>query len=407
MGIPVEQTKIRMGLHAANDWTTVPASLKFVAPEPGWTKRNTRERIQRPHEAGDGHRYHSRAGRPVCGISGLSLPVRGIKGGAGDGVSTDVANTMDITAECLEALCGRALTDRTGEKTSSSPGTGTTVVLSAPPANLDAGSAVLVKGATSGKYQLRWVVAVDDDELTICRPLTTDLGVPESPAASSDVFACAHTWMNHATNSHKHLFAEFEDSLDYWRMFGLFGNASLQATAGGILHLSFSDLTGTVYDDDQPSPPLSFVEPDHGGDVPCINVPVWIGDTLYMATGLGFDFGLQPAPRPSDGAPGGHYGFTVPKPPQTTLTMTLHSGTLTTPSEVDAAQRALFEASDNRQDILVQWGRKAGEVFGIRLPDADLEIEEAHENGQKMLNVTARPSRPQGGEPSSTLIAVG
>lgn len=408
MGIPVEQTKIRMGLHAANDWTSVPSTLKFIAPEPGWTKRNMHERIQRPHQAGDGERYHSKRGRRSCGISGLSLPVHGISGGAGDGDSTDVANNMDIIAECLEALCGRALTDRTGDKTDSSDaGTGTSVILDGAPTDIDAGSAILVKGATSGKYQLRWVTAVNDDTLTICRSLTTDLGVAEDAAEGAVVYACAHTYLNPSTNNHKHLYAEFEDDLDYWRLFGLFGNAQLRATGGEILHLTFSDLVGTTWDNDQSLPSLTHSEPTHGGDVPCVMVPVWIGGTLYMASNLAFDFGLAPSPRPSDGAPAGHYGFTVPKPAATALTMTLHSGSLTAPSEVTAAQRALFEGDDNRNDILVQWGRTAGEVFGIRLPDADLEIEEVHENGQQMLNVTARPSRPQGGEASSTLIAVG
>ena len=52
-------------------------ALKYIDPEPGWTKTNKKARIVRNHEAGDGRAFHSRAGARMASIAGLSLPVIG------------------------------------------------------------------------------------------------------------------------------------------------------------------------------------------------------------------------------------------------------------------------------------------------------------------------------------------
>ena len=405
MGLSTSNTKIRMGIHNINDWVAAPGTLKFVAPEPGWTKVTGYKRIQRPHETGDGEQLHSLQGAQDTQLGNLAIRVRGLSGGgAGNGTSSSSSTKLDILYEMLNALCGVDASDASGELADAvDAGTGASLVLNAATSFI-VGNPVLVKGPSG--YQARWITAVSGDTATLCRGLTTDLGVAEDPTENEAVYAGAHWYLRGGTNNHPHLFADIEDSLDRWRLFGMLGNAQLRATAGEILHLVFPTLMGTKWDNDQSLASPTYSEPTAGNEVKVINCPVWIGSTLYMAHSIGFDFGLQTQPRPSDGAPNGHYGYVANKPFQAQLTMTLHYGSGTAPSEVSASTRNTFEGNDNRQDILVQFGRSPGECFALRMPDAHLEVSEASENGQKMLQVTARPSKPQGGSSAGELGGV-
>lgn len=391
MGAISRVFKLRMGLHGSNDWSTMPGSLKWVEPSSGVTYVGSYNAIERDLERDDAMPYSKLQGTKNSGLRNFSVPVKGVSGGAGDGVSTDAYNKMDITAEMLTAFCGDGPTDGTGDTTTSA-GTGATVECVGH--GFSVGDAVLVQGATSGKLQSRFVTAVGVNDFTVCRGLTEDDGTAEGSASGSVLYAGAVWQPAHANANHLHLAADLETTEGRRQLVGMLGNPSLAFPAGGVAALSV-DLDGS----DWAAPSLAsptFSAPTAGSHIKVINSPLWIGGNLYMATDIGLDFGLENQDRASDGAPNGRFGFaTVGKMPM--LRARLHYGSLTSPNEVtDAFLQTLQGESTN--DALVQIGRVAGGCMAIRIPDADVRVGDPERtNGQWTLSLEIRGTRPAGG----------
>lgn len=391
MGAISRVFKLRMGLHASNDWTTVPGSLKWVEPSSGVTYVGSYNAIERDLERDDAMPYSKLQGTKNTGLRNFTLPIKGISGGAGDGVSTDAYNKMDITAEMLTAFCGAAPVDASGDTTTGA-GSGTTITCAGH--GFAVGDAVLVKGDTGAKYQTRFVTAVSAGSFTVCRSLTEDDGTAEGSGTGEVIYAGAVWQPAHGNANHLHLAADLETTQGRRQLVGMLGNPTINFPAGGVAGLSV-DLDGS----DWSAPALAnptFSAPTAGSHIKVINSPMHIGSSLYMATDISLDFGLDNQDRASDGAPNGRWGFaTVSKAP--VLRARVHYGSLTSPSEVTDAFLQTLQGETN-QDILVQIGRSAGACMAIRLPDADIRVGDPERtNGQWTLSLEMRGTRPAGG----------
>jgi hypothetical protein len=123
---------------------------------------------------------------------------------------------------------------------------------------------------------------------------------------------------------------------------------------------------------------------------------LYIGSSLYMASELSFEFGLDIQERASDGAPNGRFGYcVVNKVP--VLRARVHYGALTSPNEVTDAFLQTLQGETN-QDVLIQIGRSVGGTMAIRLSDADIRVGDPERtNGQWTLSLEMRGTRPAGG----------
>jgi hypothetical protein len=400
MGANSRVVDLRMALHSAStDFTTMPGSLKFVEPSSGVTYIGSYNAIERDLERSDAMPYSKLQGTKNTGLRNLSIPLKGINGGAGDGTSTSASTKMDIAYDLLTAFTGRAVDDATGDTTTSS-GTGTTI--NATSHGFSVGESVLVAGADSGKLQARFITGDATDDFTVCRSLTQDDGTAEGTDSGVVIYAGAVWQFHHTNEQHIHLAADIETSEGRRQLLGMLGNPSIQFPSGGVAALSV-DLDGTDWAASEKANP-SFSAPTAGSHIKVINSPLYLGSNLYMASELSFEFGLEIQERASDGAPNGRFGYcVVNKAP--VLRARVHYGALTSPNEVtDAFLQAL--QGETNQDVLLQVGRAAGACMAIRLPDADIRVGDPERtNGQWTLSLEMRGTRPAGGAAAGELGA--
>lgn len=400
MGANSRVVDLRMALHSAStDWTTMPGSLKFVEPSSGVTYIGSYNAIERDLERSDAMPYSKLQGTKNTGLRNLSIPLKGISGGAGDGVATSAATKMDIGYDLLTAFCGRSVDDAEGE-TTTSVGSGTTI--NATGHGFSVGEAVLIAGDTSGKLQARFITGDNTNDFTICRSLTEDDSTAEGTGSGEVIYAGAVWQLDHANEQHFHLAADIETSEGRRQLLGMMGNPSIQFPSGGVAALSV-DLDGTDWAAPDKADP-SFSAPTAGNHIKVINSPLHIGSSLYMASELSFEFGLEIQERMSDGAPNGRFGYAVVnKAP--VLRARVHYGALTSPNEVTDAFLQTLQGETN-QDVLLQVGRSAGACMAIRLPDADIRVGDPERtNGQWTLSLEMRGTRPAGGSSAGELGA--
>lgn len=392
MGANSRVVDLRMALHSAStDWTTMPSPLKFVEPSSGVTYIGSYNAIERDLERSDAMPYSKLQGTKNTGLRNLTIPLKGINGGAGDSVGTSASSKMDIGYEMLTAFCGALPVDGTGDTTTSAS-TGTTV--NATGHGFDVGDAVLVAGDTSGKLQARFITAKATNDFTVCRSLTEDDGTAEGTDSGEVIYAGAVWQFDHANEQHIHLAADIETAEGRRQLLGMMGNPSIQMPSGGVVAMGV-DLDGTDWASPAKADP-SFSAPTAGNHIKVINSPLYIGSDLYMATELSFEFGLEIQERASDGAPNGRFGYcVVNKAP--VLRARVHYGSLTSPNEVVDSFLQTLQGETN-QDVLLQVGRSAGACMAIRLPDADIRVGDPERtNGQWTLSLEMRGTRPAGG----------
>jgi hypothetical protein len=390
MGANSRVVDLRMALHSAStDWTTMPSPLKFVEPSSGVTYIGSYNAIERDLERSDALPYSKLQGTKNTGLRNLTIPLKGVNGGAGNAVSTSAATKMDITYDLLTAFSGRAVVDTTGDTTTSSS-TGDIIICAGH--GFDEGEAVLVAGATSGKLQARFIIdASDANDVQLCRGLTQDSGAAEGTGSGVIVYGGAVWQLDHANEQHIHLAADIETSEGRRQLLGMLGNPSIQIPSGGVVSLGV-DLDGTDWAAPSKANP-AFVAPTAGNHIKVINSPLYIGSDLYMATELAFEFGLEIQERASDGAPNGRFGYcVVNKAP--VLRARLHYGALTSPNEViDTFLQTL--QGETTQDVLLQVGRSVGGTMAIRIPAADIRVGDPERtNGQWTLSLEIRGTRP-------------
>ena len=390
MGANSRVVDLRMALHSAStDWTTMPSPLKFVEPSSGITYIGSYNAIERDLERSDALPYSKLQGTKNTGLRNLVIPLKGVNGGAGNAVSTSAATKMDITYDLLTAFSGRAVVDTTGDTTSSSS-TGDIIVCAGH--GFDEGEAVLVAGATSGKLQARFIIdASDANDVQLCRGLTTDVGGAEGTNSGVVVYGGAVWQLDHQNEQHIHLAADIETSEGRRQLLGMLGNPSIQMPSGGVVSLGV-DLDGTDWAAPSKANP-AFSAPTAGNHIKVINSPLYIGSSLYMATELAFEFGLEIQERASDGAPNGRFGYcVVNKAP--ILRARLHYGSLTSPNEIiDTFLQTL--QGETTQDVLLQVGRSVGGTMAIRIPAADIRVGDPERtNGQWTLSLEIRGTRP-------------
>lgn len=403
MGANSRVVDLRMALHTAStDWTTMPGSLKFVEPSSGVTYIGSYNAIERDLERSDAMPYAKLQGTKNTGLRNLTIPLKGVNGGAGNAVGTSAATKMDITYDLMTAFCGRAVDDTTGDTTTSA-GTGDTITCAGH--GFSEGEAVLVAGATSGKLQARFIVDASGNDIVLCRGLTTDVGGAEGTNSGVVVYGGAVWQLDHANEQHIHLAADIETTQGRRKLLGMLGNPSIQMPSGGVVSLGV-DLDGTDWASDTLANP-AFVAPTAGNHIKVINSPLYIGSigtSLYMASELSFEFGLDIQERASDGAPNGRFGYcVVNKVP--VLRARVHYGSLTSPNEVtDAFLQSL--QGENTYDVLLQVGRSVGGTMAIRLPTADIRVGDPERtNGQWTLPLEMRGVRPSTGTTAGELGA--
>ncbi len=398
---------LQLGLHDANDWTTTPADMHYVERAGGNVVTDF-EDIPRDYDRGDGQPLSELNGFSIGDLEGLALDLHGLSGsGAGTSVSSATLGSQ-ITDMLFTSMMGAAPADYTGDETAAAPGAGATVSLF-DGAGLSAGAAVLMKGGTSDLLQARWIESKDASDVTLCRALTTDLGVAEDAKASEAVYA-GRVWdMDFDNDDHRHLAVQGTIKSFRRRLIkGALGNPRITYPRGVAARYEVT-LNGSEWSDPGDATVPAFgAGPTQGNPIRCIHCPLWLGDTLYMAVLDALDPGLVLEARESDNAAqSGKYGFVVvSKAP--TLTFRISFGSLTAPSEMNDA---LLQAAQGSQtalkttyDLLWQTGRSAGQAKASRFRAASLRVREVTQGSQRAVQVTARATRPTSGSPFSIAL---
>ena len=393
MGKLTRATYLRMGLHDSGNYLDFPGSgVSFLEPEGGYESVVDYAEVPRDFERGNGYEYEHLNGLKTCEVSGLNVPIYGLSGGgAGNNVSSSTLGAGPA-GDLLTAFTGAVPLNFEGEQSSGSPGTGTTLTLSATPTDLAAGAAIAIEGNTSGLLHGRFVAGVSGANLTLDRALRTDANAAENPKATSPVYAGRVWQMDFANSDHRHIALDWEGVDFRYQLLGLQGTASISTPTGGYAAINCS-LSGSDWNGPMTKANPVYAAPTQGKHVRVIHSPLYIGADVYMARIEGIDLGLVQEDRASDGAPNGRFGsVTVRKQP--TMTFRLSAGSLTTPLEVTEALINTMRGNQadvpGTYDIMLQLGRQAGGMMLVRFHAAQLRPRRVREGGQWAASVTAR-----------------
>ena len=393
MGDRSRNTFLQMGAHASATSLAMP-SLVFVEPVTGFEDVADFEPVDRDFERGDGKEYTSLNGYKTGAINNLSVPVHGLgSGGAGDGTSSSALLTA-IPTNILTMLMGAAPSNYTGEATSASQADEDTVTADAAYTDVVAGAMVAVKGADSDLLHARFVSAVSSADATVTPNLTQRDGTVENAKASDIVYGMRVWALNEATGDVTPLAADVEGPNHRRQYKNGTGSFTLNLPSGGFASLAGS-LEFSDWEDVAEANP-TFSAPTQGGHVRVIDSPLYIGDSLYMASNMSLDFGVTFEPRESDGAPNGKFGQVATRT-QPVLTARLASGTLTTPNEVTDAFLATLQGTQTAvktpQAVFLQVGRTVGAVMGIYMPAAEVRARRVRNGGQYAIQAEFRATR--------------
>lgn len=394
MGKLSRATFLQMGAHTANNWTTFPSSPVFVEAHHGFEVVDAYEQVERDYAqstsiAGG---LSSLNGRQSAALNNLRLPVHGLSTAAGNGASSSGQLTT-IVDHLLNMLMGADATDYEGDLAhASAPGDENSVIGAAAWTDLSAGGLVGVTGDDSGLLHVRFVESVSGgDTLNVAPDITDRLDANETKVGDGSTVYGMRTWtMTESNGNRTHVGADVEGQDWRRRLYGLSGNMALEFPAGGSLTLSGS-LVGSSWEDSAEASP-SYSAATKGQEVRCVEMPLYIDGSLYMASELALDFGTVWEPRASDGAAQGVFGqVCVRQIP--VLTGLLHSGALTAPLEVTDSVLETWKGTQTAQKtsrkVLVQSGRTAGALFGAYMPSAEVNGQRVVVGGQDMIRFTA------------------
>jgi hypothetical protein len=382
---------MRMGLHAStSDISDVPGTLVFVEPVGLPLEATGYVKIPLEGGRGDGEpNRRIRGAQKLDFLPDVTVRMRGISGGAGDSTSSARLTKSAVVARFLDALLGAGV-DASGETThASDAGTGTSLIMDAA-SSIAAGSGVLVKGTTLGKYVAREVVSVSGDTLTLDRALTDDDGDADTPAEGEVVYAAATWRANPAAINHIHMYFDVEGDLTDSRrqLFGCLAGGTIAIPNGGAVELTLSGIRGSSFTAGSNADP-TYSAATEGSDIIAIDSPCWIGSTPYHLVNASIDLGITIQPRETQSAAQGVAGYVV-SDVMVKITGMIRLGDL----DGEAADALLTGMqSTTTYDFAVQVGRAAGSAMYLRLPAADFEAQRAESNGQEMISFTANATR--------------
>lgn len=391
MSAPVRLDKIRIGQQAStSDWGTMPGTLEFLEPMEMVTIDPDYNHVERPWQRGNGGHYPAVVvGKMTEGISDISVAGYGLSGGgAGAGVDTDELHIGPME-EVLESVLGQVV-EAVGDTFAASPGSGTTLTMDGTPTHV-AGGGIIATGNASQKLVAREVVSLDDPDVEIDRALTTDTNVADVPVNSSAAPAMKTFWVRTDLPDRKHLALDGEGLPSFRRRIigALPGSLSMRCPSGGLLSFVLGGWRFTEWDQPANADP-AITTPTRGNLIRCVDSPLWIGGDLYMAHDIGIDFGVKLAPRKSDGAPNGAWGYVIDEI-RPIITAKLIMGSLTAPKQVT---ETIYDSLANNvngttQDLAFQHGRSLGGICYARAPAADVKARVVVEDGLKYVQLRA------------------
>lgn len=375
----------RWGAHASTtDWTTAP-TLANNTPTNNPVFDLDYNYVQRSeYQQCDGDAIGSiQSGKNVA-LPDLSFELHGLSGsGAGDAVA---ASGLSHGLETAFDMLASSVVNGTGDTSAAAGNSGTTLATDTG-APWALGELVLAQGATSGKLQARRITAKSGTNNTLSAALTTDAGVAEDPADSAVVYAGKNYFFDGTTPDHTHMYIDAEG--DGWRYTanGVFASGALSLTPGGLAMLNLSGVTATDWATASPASP-GYTAPTQGSPIPVVDCPVWINGSLFMAYDIEVDFGVQFAPRRSDGGPNGHWGGVVEQV-RPSVNFKLRAGSLS--METSEATMETYRA-DGTEEVLIQIGRTAGKAMAIYIGACRLEVKPIGDGMLRAYQVTGTPT---------------
>lgn len=386
---------VSYGLHSSSsDWTTTPslinvrlANNNHLWPKPEYNKISRGGVRPDTADALPGLR-----GAPNMVLGDVSMECEGLSaGGAGDGVDS---GTLSSTLEsAYESVFGAAALTADGDTSDGADaGSGTTVTAD--------GSVVaygrrliLIKGTTSGLYQARQVRGTSGANITICRALTTQVGAADTADEGEEIYS-GQTWLvNNSVAGHKHMAWKVEHVGGFEGTFdGCFPqSAGWELSFGDILKFNMGGMTATQWSK-QDAQGGSYSAATTGGKIVCSPIYFYIGSTLYMASDVSIDLGLQVAPRPAGQADANMFGHVVTRVVPT-ISATITYGDITAPAEATNTLINTWQGANANSsytaDVLIQAGDQPGGCAVWVAPAAEFtNVQRTEVNGLEAVTVT-------------------
>jgi hypothetical protein len=379
-----DSTSQRLSEPSASKVCVIPAEPTLFRPSPEYTTIDRSGRV-----LPNGEHVPNARGIFNREIGAVSFEVEGLSaGGAGDG---DDASTLSSTVwPIIEQLAG-GTDSGTGDTTDGSDaGSGTSVEADGS-VEVNRGSAMLIKGATSGAYQARMVSQSTGSTYSIERALTDDTGTADTADEDEVLYASRTAYFDNALTERSHIawFSEHDNNAREY-LGCMPSGASLSMGAGEIMLLNLEGIACSKVNTTLTSGAGSYSAPTTGSKIVCAPMILHIGSTRFVASNFGFNFGLR---RMTVGGPGplNVLGYSIGSA-QPVLTCRISYGTLTAPQELTQALRESHEGANsysvNTVDVSLQIGDQPGAAMLIHMPAARATYADAQEDGMHVVDAT-------------------
>lgn len=393
MGTP-GMTALRKYLWAAQTGgvTVRPTFSTFFCPEGSPTPDVSTDKHARNLQCGTNNVQGFITGARQGSFS-FSREITGLHTNRGDGEACTLAG-YHSDGTFLQYAFGDGGSSVTGDTTAASPGTGTDLIMDGTPGASAEGKALIIKGATSGVYNIRMLDDLSTATYTMDRRLKTVDGNNDTPEASEVCYAPGSLIIDNAAQPAYHLaFAvEGED----WRreLYGCVCNGVTfnWPSDGSICTMDL----GYIANDwdwyaDQGE---TFSAPSTGTQIINLDADFMIGETLYHLAEVSISVDIEVQPIQATSGTNGRIGYKVVRKTPKASGKLLQGGTADGPFVPDD-QGGSFEATgaggvvttDTKYDVAMQIGRSLGSIVYARFPRAQFStFKQVEFNGMEAID---------------------
>jgi len=373
--------------------THEPGSLTAICAEGNPEPRVAQTKLARNLRKGDMEMTARIQGPRDAGIS-FTTEAYGNGTEGADGVAAVAAESTD---ELFRAVMGQAGVAGTGDTVSASSGTSLTVAGT----DIANGDFLLLTGATSGRKQVRQVVAGGGTtSLTLDRALTEDDGTAED-AATGVAIAGVRWDLDNENQDQDTYFFDYEGKTDRHQILGAVCTAlEIAVPSGGERVLLNWNFDGNDWEREGTLASPTVGTNSDGQVITAANAPLWIGNDQFMVRDMAITITRKANRKVTQFGENGYHGHATTGS-EVSITGTIYLGT--DDLEAIASYKDTLNGNST-QDILIQIGRTSGRILAIRAQAADFSADKVSVDGLDAIQFTATASRFA--SPATTSLSV-
>lgn len=359
-----------------------PSSLTFLCTEglPQETAEQTK--IERDLKCGDMETTARIVGPKNVGLA-FDTEMRGCGTQGASGVAAVAPATLGALLDSIFGVAGSAAT---GDTISSAAVNELTVTNS----NLADEDFVLLAGADSGNFQVRQITSGGGTTTPdIHTALTKDDNITEDPATGV-VYGGVHWDLTNTNFDRDTLYFDLEGETTRHLYYGMIPNqlAINIPSDGGKVTCSWT-LDGNNWEQAGSLANPVYSAPSDGDPLVAVDSPVWIDGYMFMARDISINISLRLPRKSTQFGINGYHGHG-----SVGADVTVSGGLYLGADNLEAGStwRSVANTAATK-DILIQVGRDPGNCFAVRIPAADLLVNETSFDGMDGLQFEAKATR--------------